>query len=338
MRRVRNRFSTVASLSRVALLMLGTAGALAACSSDDTVTSFPPYQYSYLSKLQLNVATVQVLDHAAPGTIPGDESGQAPIPPDQALVQVAQDRLVAAGQSGAAVFTVDRASILHQPDGTLSGQMDAHLDISSSTGQQLGVAEAHVTREFKPDLSKGDADSRANLYEMTRQMMQDMNVELEFQIRKNLKDWLVDAGGMPAAGAIETQSLGGPGSSPSSSPADTQTGTGSSVSTGSTAGTDPGSAAPAQVDTTRAPASAVPASATDDTGQAGTASTPAPTSATTPTEPDAIFPSGAPSDDSAGTTPQKRSPAAGYLHLPSSTPATTATPSTTTPSASTTGY
>ncbi|WP_242011428.1 hypothetical protein [Acetobacter fallax] len=309
MRRVCNRFLTFRRVSRAGMLatVIATASVLSACSSDDTMTSFPPYQYSYLSKLQLNVASVQVLDHAIPGSVPGDESGQAPIPPDQALVQMAQDRLVAAGQSGAAIFTIDRASILHQPGGTLSGQMDAHLDINSPTGQQLGVAEAHVTREFKPDVSKGDADSRANLYAMTSQMMQDMNVELEFQIRHNLKDWLVDAGGMPAVGAIQTQSLDGSGSSGVQGVAgDTAHGVTAAGTGGETAATTTPASAPASVSA----------------------------QAVNPAEPDAVFPDGGPSaasDDtsSSGTgTTQKRSPTAGYLKLPSGQTKTTATPST----------
>lgn len=287
-------------LRRAALLVpVVAAGFLSACSSDDAVTSFPPYNYGYLSQIHLNVATMQVIDHAAPGTVPGDKSADAPIPPDQALVQMANDRLVAAGQTGSGQFVVDSASILHEPGGSLAGKMDAHLDILSSTGQQLGVAEAHVTRDMKPDLTKGDADSRANLYELTRQMMQDMNVELEFQIRRNLKDWLVDAGGTATGAAIETQSLGGQqdnGTAAATTPA--------TPSTSPTSSSGDVAASPS----TPAPASTAAATAT-------------PADSTVSSEPDAIFPSGVPSDSSASTsstTPVKKSPPTGYLKAPAS--------------------
>lgn len=186
-----------------------TTGLVSACSGDNTVTAYPPYQYSYLPKIQLNVASVGIEDHAQPGTAAGDISAKAPIPPDQALTQVAQDRLVAAGQGGTALFTVDQSSILHNPDGSLTGAMTAHLTVTSATGQPSGSVEAHVSRRYQADYSKGDADSRGNLYQMTGQMLQDMNVELEYQIRNHLKAWLVDAGGMPVDGAISTQSLTG---------------------------------------------------------------------------------------------------------------------------------
>ena len=237
-------------------------------------------------------------DHATPGAVPGDESANAPIPPDQALTQMAQQRLVAAGQSGSALFTIDHASIVHEPGGTLAGKMDTHLDIQSSTGQQVGEVEAHVTRSMKPDLSKGDADSRANLYEITRQMMQDMNVELEFQIRNRLKDWLVDAGGMPTASAIQTESLGGAASKPASSPS-----AGSGVMTTS--------AAPLPAASTSTP----PAAVTSAVKEAAPAS---PSSQET-SEPNAIFPGGMADDatEAASTTTKVRSPAAGYLKAPS---------------------
>ena len=40
---------------------------------------------------------------------------------------------------------------------------------------------------------------RTVLYDMTKSMMSDMNVEFEYQIRRNLKDWLTNgaAPGMP---------------------------------------------------------------------------------------------------------------------------------------------
>lgn len=273
--------------------MLGTLGAvtlIAGCSSsDDAITAFAPYQYGYLNQIHLNVATMQVADHASSEAIPGDESANAPIPPDQALTQMAQQRLVAAGQSGAAIFTIDRASIVHEPGGYLEGKMDSHLDIQSSTGQQVGEVEAHVTRTMKPDLSRGDADSRENLYEITRQMMQDMNVELEFQIKNNLKDWLVDAGGTPTASAIQTETLGG------------------STKTASLPGTN----------NTATPASASPEATTAK--EVAPAAAESKAASTAVSEPNAIFPGGMPDDqtETSSTTPKAHSPAAGFLKLPS---------------------
>ncbi|WP_243429498.1 hypothetical protein [Acetobacter sacchari] len=303
MRRDRRRYAGFLSFARVSLLCVTALGApafLSACS-DEQPRSFPPYQFGYLGQIHLNVATLQPIDHATPSA--GDEASRAPIPPDQALLQLAQDRLAATGQSGSATFTIDQASIVHGPGGTLSGRMDVHIDVLSPTGQQLGVAEAHVTRDFKPNLDSGNADSEGNLYDLTKQMTQDMNVELEFQIKRNLRDWLVDAGGMPTDGAIQTQSLDG-------SPQQSQPATAAAASVASPAVSAAGVGATV---TANAPVA-------DGTGSAATAEpvgAPAAAASAAPAasaEPDAIFPSG---DPGAPDTAKKTlSPKPGVLQLP----------------------
>ncbi|GEB36892.1 hypothetical protein GLI01_09270 [Gluconacetobacter liquefaciens] len=258
---------------------------LAACS-DGPPPNFAPLRYDYLPVLHLNVATINIADNGQPGTVPGDISGRAPTPPDQALRQMATDRLMAAGTTGGAVFTIDRASILHQPGGTLEGQMDVHLDVSSPNGQHAGYAEAHVRRTFGSTASDsdGNADSPANLYAITSQMMKDMNVELEFQIRHHLTDWLVDTAGTSPS-AIQQQQLGVPGS--------------------------PDAAATGAVAATPAVAAAVPAAPV------------AP--AAVPSEPNAIFPTGGPAPEAAAPAPRVKSPQPGYLTVPSGTATSSAT-------------
>ena len=48
---------------------------------------------------------------------------------------------------------------------------------------------------------------RAALYDITAQMMQDMNVEFEFQVRQSLREWLQDATTAPPPPAVEQQPL-----------------------------------------------------------------------------------------------------------------------------------
>ena len=54
------------------------------------------------------------------------------------------------------------------------------------------------------------ADLPAALYDMTRAMMDDMNVELEFQIRRSLRDWLQDPTAAPPPAPVEQQELPAP--------------------------------------------------------------------------------------------------------------------------------
>ena len=181
---------------------------LAACGGDDLPqrTEFPALRYDYLAPLRLNVATVDVPDAPPPG--PLDQVN--PAPPGQTLRRMATDRIGAGGATGRAVFVVDQAGITQAGDG-LSGVMAVHLDVLRPDGGRAAFAEARVTRQAslprRPDLP-------AALYDMTRAMMDDMNVELEFQVRRSLRDWLQSAETAPAPAPVQQQDLSAPGQPP----------------------------------------------------------------------------------------------------------------------------
>ena len=64
--------------------------------------------------------------------------------------------------------------------------MAVSLTIFDDNGIQLGFAEARV-QSHRTGVS---GNIRPVLYNMTKAMMSDMNVEFEYQIRHNLKDYL----------------------------------------------------------------------------------------------------------------------------------------------------
>lgn len=253
---------------------------LAGCADDDTTQNFPPLTYTYLSQLHLNVSRIDIVDHAPPGSEAGDISAKAPTTPDQALQEMARDRLIASGSDGTATFTITHASILHEPGGTLKGDMSVHVEVQSPIGAKAGYAEAHVSRSMSP--GDQDPESRPVLYALTSQLMQDMNVELEFQVKKSLKDWLVDAGGAPLEGAIQQQNL-----------------------TGDTPAETPPATSDTAPDAPSAQSSAIPASTA--------------TAKKTPAAPDAVFPTGDDDSDTPATDSPEvkaRSPQPGVLKLP----------------------
>jgi hypothetical protein len=174
------------------------AGLLCSCGDDPppVVHTFPPLQYSYLPKLRLNVGAIDVQDHSLPVS-PQDVAASSPAVPAQVLAQDARDRLFAAGTAGTAVFTIDQASIVRGPGGTLDGRLAAHLTLTTANGQPGGFAEAQVVRQHVP--GSDPEDESTQLYDLTRQMMADMNVELEYQIRRTLSAALVEPGAAPAA-------------------------------------------------------------------------------------------------------------------------------------------
>ena len=177
--------------------------ALAACVGDDEVRQdFPALRYGYLTPLRLNVGAVDVGEPPPPGPL----DAQNPAPPGPALRQMALDRIGAGGTTGRAVFHTDAAQIV-QGGGGLQGVMAVHLDILDPGGGRVAFAEARVSR--LSDRSRGGL--RAALYNMTRSMMDDMNIEFEFQVRRSLKAWLQDATTAPAPAPVEQQDLKKPG-------------------------------------------------------------------------------------------------------------------------------
>ncbi|MFT8417700.1 MAG: hypothetical protein ABF636_02555 [Acetobacter sp.] len=292
----------------VATLVLPAA--LAGCADQKQPTQFAPLNYEYLGQLHLNVATLDVVDNSITNPEPGDIGDRSPAPPDHALRQMAADRLVATGNAAAAAtahFVIDRAFILHQPGGTLDGQMDIHLDILNPEGKRVATASAQATQTLHPDPSQ-DVESPANLYEITKDMMQTINVEFEYQIRHSLNKWLVDAGGTPMNNAIQTQSLtGSPDAQP---PAAGVTPEANSLTDTSTGIAVP---EPTAATTTNTPADTASTAAASSTG---TTATPAPAPAQE-SEPNAIFPAGM-DDSTTQATPKSLSPKAGFLSLPAS--------------------
>ena len=178
-----NRFSAPVA----AALGLGVALLLAGCVYTQTpppsAVVYKPPAYSYLTPLRLNVATIEIEDSWAPG--PDDVGYLSPLRPLDALRRMAQDRLIAAGNSGRAVYRIEDAAI-RRVGGNLDGHLAVQLDVYTSEGTRSGYAEARVAR----NTTAPDALQQTS-YTLARQMMNDMNVEFEYQVRHSLRDWLL---------------------------------------------------------------------------------------------------------------------------------------------------
>jgi hypothetical protein len=163
--------------------------ALAACGGgDDDDLVFAPLRYNDLPPIQVKVATIAVEQRFMPSGVPPDVSNLDPAPPSEALKAMANDRLQAFGTANKAVFAVLDASMTRDED-AITGSLAVSLTIVDDNGVQMGYAEAHVHSR-----RTGQAHGiRPVLYDMTKTMMNDMNIEFEYQIRHNLKAWLTDA-------------------------------------------------------------------------------------------------------------------------------------------------
>jgi hypothetical protein len=174
------------------LLPLGLPLGLAACGggSAPPPLSFPPLSYSYLPPITLKVARIDVRDEYLPGPEAAQLISNDPEAPALALESMARARLVADGSPGAATFVVRRAS-LHEVNGMLEGAMDVQVNIRTSNGQRVAFAQASVSRsETAPPRNASPDRLHAALYNLTKDLMNDMNVQFQYQIQKSLSDWL----------------------------------------------------------------------------------------------------------------------------------------------------
>ncbi|MHA1567095.1 MAG: hypothetical protein ACTSX7_17425, partial [Alphaproteobacteria bacterium] len=186
---------------RIGILAI-LAGILAACSTVVATPGFPELTYSHLQPIRLDVSTIEIVDaYAAPLREPNVEH-RAPARPAVAANQWAEDRLVAAGSSRRAVFTIKEASIIEtklEPTGGLKGvftkdqseRYDAtllvDLAIIDTGGTRRGSATATATRSRTVPENITLNERERIWFQMVEGMMADLNRELEKAITQSLK-------------------------------------------------------------------------------------------------------------------------------------------------------
>ncbi|MDA8249824.1 MAG: hypothetical protein M0Z28_11685 [Rhodospirillales bacterium] len=198
---------------RAALALAATAlpTLLLGCAQPAPPQSFPPLTFGYLTKLKLDVANIGVDNAWTPSTVANGEhvESQSPAQPVDALRRMVQDRLIPGGTTGAAVVTIDDASLTRVTD-RFEASFAVHMDIHNADGTRSGYAEAKVART-RTISNYAPPAVRQALYDLVKATMADMNVEFEYQVRHSLKDWLqTTAPAAPVPPPVEQQDLGSP--------------------------------------------------------------------------------------------------------------------------------
>ena len=199
-------------LTRRFMLLLPLAVAACGRYDEEENQAFAPLRYNDLPPIQLKVASIAIEQRFVPAGVPPDVSNRDPAPPIEALKAMANDRLQAFGTANRAVFSILDASMTRDDD-EVNGSLTVSLAILDDRGAQLGYAQAHEQSRRTGRVR----DLRSVLYDMTKAMMNDMNVEFEYQIRHHLKPWLTDSTA-PAA-PVEQTPLDGTQATPAQPPA-----------------------------------------------------------------------------------------------------------------------
>lgn len=190
------------------LLLPWLAGAAACATGEAPLPPPPPPEFGFLNRLRLDVAEVLV-DDRIPPPAPADRGPRVPVPPAAYLRAIARDRLLAEGTGGRAVATLQRAEVLEvrlptrgslfttEVDTRYDGRMAMRVELIDADGAPAGFAEAEV-RRAREVLQNVDAAGRLRVVQaIARDLADAMNVEIEFQVRRSLRDRLAE-GARPA--------------------------------------------------------------------------------------------------------------------------------------------
>ena len=202
-------------------LILSACVALGGCaSSPPPAMSFAPLDYSYLPPITLKVADVRVVDNFTPTPAQAALAAQDPAPPQATLLNMLRQRLVASGQPGQGTVAVQVASV-DEVGGNLTGTMTVDIHLSGPDGHSSAFTEASVSAsQTMPDADASADDRRAALYQLTKRLMTQMNVQLQYEIQRNMPSWVVWSNtGAPASGSAGGGASGAIQSAPLTAPA-----------------------------------------------------------------------------------------------------------------------
>ncbi len=190
--------------------------ALAACAQPPAPVTGPAIGYAFLPRLRLDVAEVAIERRVT--MPPGDIGGQLRPSAVEAVETLGRDRLGAFGTAGTARFIVTRASITREalarqpgwfagdPGERLVCHLACRVEVLGGDGAARGFAEAELRRSA-PAESAGAARLRA-AESLLRRTAFDLNTEFEFQLRRALRDMLLEGErAAPPPGGVQRESL-----------------------------------------------------------------------------------------------------------------------------------
>lgn len=193
--------------------------ALAACGGnrDAAPDPLPPLVtgYGYLTPIRLDVHDVLV-EPPAPGV--ARVSQPAPLDPPAEMERMVRERIVPAGTAGSARATIRAAEFRRErlsggglfagePAERFSVLLRIRLDVSAPDGR-TGFIEAEARRQRTTESGLDQATRDREAAAVIRQAMDDLNVEFEFQIRRSLRSWIVQAVTPPSgADGVQVEEL-----------------------------------------------------------------------------------------------------------------------------------
>lgn len=183
--------------------------ALAGCQSTPAPTRFPELTYGHLGVIRLDVDKVEIASEYQPALAAPHVDHLFSTPPERAMRRWAQDRLAAAGNNTGrfARFVITDAKVTETNlprttglTGAFTRDQTQRYDLSMSAAIEVreergnfrsGYATASTSRSrsVREDISVNDREKV--WFEMLEQAMNELNAELDRQIRANMTRFVV---------------------------------------------------------------------------------------------------------------------------------------------------
>ena len=188
----------------LALLLL--AGVLGACDAPPSREPFPKLTYEHLRPYWLTVSRIDIVDAYRPPMTPPNVEQNFPTLPSATAAQWARDRLIAAGGTSRAVYTVLRGDAVetHLPrdSGGLFSEFEnpqterydltiaVRLQVIDPSGQVVASVDAKATRSTSVAEDATLNDRERVWFTLIEQTMRDLNASLEKSIPVYLQSYL----------------------------------------------------------------------------------------------------------------------------------------------------
>lgn len=181
-------------------------GLLVACSSSYETFRPPPLDFSGRAPLRLAVGAVTVQSAYRPHDVEPYIDNLMPIKPEDAIRQMLEARLVAAGGAGRIQAVILDASVKEEELETqsglrgyftsehaarLEGRFQVQVDRLSTTGEVLKSVSTAVTRTASVPEDVGYAERQRIGYDLVRDLVEDLDEGLTANVRANFADILV---------------------------------------------------------------------------------------------------------------------------------------------------
>ena len=182
------------------------AGLVVACSSSYDTFRRPPLDFSARAPLRLAVERVSVQSAYRPRDTAPYVDNVMPLKPEDAIRQMLEARLVAAGGPGSIQAVILDASVKEEaletqsglrgvftkePAARLEGRFQVQVDRLSAAGDVLKSVSTAVTRTTSIPEGIGYAERQRIGYELVRKLVDDLDEGLTTNLRANFADILV---------------------------------------------------------------------------------------------------------------------------------------------------